>query len=408
MSAPDVVAPPPGHPRFPLLDALRAVAALGVLVSHSAYFSGAAQDAWYGPLVANGAAGVTVFFVLSGFLLYRPFLAADLDGARPVRVADFARRRVLRIVPAYWIALTLLAIYPGLIGVFTGDWWQYYLLLQVYGPGDTPVQGLAAAWTLCIEVSFYAALPLYAVAMRRLGRGRDRRARVRLELGSLLALGTASAIARAISLALGGSTLELTLAGTFAWFALGMALAVLSVGGARLSFVTRHPGACWAAAAALYVFMCMLLRVPEGEPLRYTQSQWAIQHVLSGAVAVLLVLPAVFGHTAGGWPRRLMAWPVLAWLGLVSYGIYLWQGGVVLEVWRQGGRDWVPGAPFVVMTLVTLAGTVVFAALSYYLVERPLMRWKHRGIAPRATPGTAGAAASARAPVPDSAPGSPR
>ena len=328
-----------------------------------------------------------------------------------MRVKDFARRRFLRIVPAYWVALTILAIYPGLIGVFSGDWWQYYFFLQVYGPDDTPVQGLAAAWTLCIEVTFYASLPLYAVAMRRFGRGRARRSRIRMELATLAALGTASAIARAISLAPGGSTLELTLVGTFAWFALGMALAVLSVGPAPATpvrWISRHPGTCWTAAAALYVFMCLLLRVPEGEPLRYTQSQWVIQHVLAGAVALLLVLPAVFGHTQGGWPRRLMAWPVLAWLGLVSYGIYLWQGGVVLEAWRQGARDWVPGAPFLVMTAVTLAGTVVLAALSYYLIERPAMRWKYRGRSPRATPGTAAAAASARARVPDSAPGSPR
>jgi peptidoglycan/LPS O-acetylase OafA/YrhL len=352
--------------------------------------------------------GVTVFFVLSGFLLYRPFLAADLDGAPPIRVADFGRRRVLRIVPAYWIALTLLAIYPGLVGVFTGEWWRYYFFLQVYGEGDVPLHGLAAAWTLCVEVTFYASLPFFAAAMRRLGRGRDRRARLRLELTALAVLGTASVVARAISLAAGGSLVELTLIGTFAWFALGMAMAVLSVGPARLDLISRHPGACWTAAGVLYVVMCLLLRVPEGAPLRYTEEQWMVQHVLSAVVAVLLVAPAVFGHTQGGWPRRVMAWPVLAWLGLVSYGIYLWQGGVVLETWRQGARDWVPGAPFLVMTLVTLAGTVAFAALSYYLVERPLMRWKHRGRPRRATPGTAAAGASARAPVPDSGPGSPR
>jgi peptidoglycan/LPS O-acetylase OafA/YrhL len=298
------------------------------------------------------------------------------------------------------VALTLLAVYPGLVGVFTGDWWRYYLLLQVYSTGDAAVHGLAAAWSLCVEVTFYAALPLYAVLMRRLGRGRERSARLRLELAALALLGGASVIARAISLEAGGSMIDLTLVGTFGWFAVGMALAVLSVGPAPagpVRFVTRHPGVCWLAAAALYVGMCLLLRGPEGEPLRYTQSQWLVQHVLSAGVALLLVLPAVFGHAAGGWPRRVLAWPVLAWLGLVSYGIYLWQGGWVLEAWRQGARDWVPGAPFVVMTLVTLAGTVTFAALSYYLVERPLMRWKHRGRPRPAIPGKAVAEAPAPA-----------
>jgi peptidoglycan/LPS O-acetylase OafA/YrhL len=260
-------------------------------------------------------------------------------------------------------------------------------------------------------VTFYAALPLLAVVMRRTGRGLPRAARIRRELVLLAALGIASIAIRGVSLAAGGTMVELTLVGTFGWFALGMALAVLSVGPAprRLTdAIGEHPGMTWAAAGAAYLAMCYILRVPEGEPLRYTQAQWFVQHLLTGAVAVLLVLPAVFGHTQGGWPRRLLAWPVLAWLGLVSYGIYLWQGGVVLEAWRQGARDWVPGAPFLVMTALTVVGTVAFAALSYYLVERPVMRWKHRGIPRRATPGTAAAAASARAPVPDSGPGSPR
>jgi peptidoglycan/LPS O-acetylase OafA/YrhL len=116
-----VVAPPPGHPRFPLFDALRAFAALGVLVSHAGYLAGASQDAWYGSVVAQGSVGVTVFFVISGFLLYRPFLAADLDGRPRARLRDYSRRRVLRIIPAYWLALTVIAAILTLPGVFNGD-----------------------------------------------------------------------------------------------------------------------------------------------------------------------------------------------------------------------------------------------------------------------------------------------
>jgi peptidoglycan/LPS O-acetylase OafA/YrhL len=410
-TAPDVVAPPPGNPRFPLFDGLRALAALGVIVSHAGYFSGASQDAWYGPLVANGTAGVTVFFVLSGFLLYRPFLAADLEDAPPIRLGQYARRRLLRIVPAYWLALTVLAVYPGLLGVFTGEWWRYYGFLQVYTGGDSAAKGLAAAWSLCIEVSFYALLPLYAAGMRRVGRKVARARRLRLELVVLAALAAASVATRALSLASGGTFLELTLAGTFAWFAAGMALAVLSVGPAPVAltgFVRRHPGLLWLGAALSYGVLCLLLRVPQGTPLRYTEKQWLVQHVLVLVPAVLLVAPAVWdgGHGA---PRRLLRLPPVAWLGLVSYGLYLWQGGCVLELWRRGARDWVPGAPFVVMALATLAGSAACAAISYYVLERPLMRWKRPPPGrPRATRGRAAAAASARAPGPGSARGSRR
>lgn len=391
----DVVAPPPGHPRFPHMDGLRAIAALGVLVSHAGYFSGASADAWYGPAVANGTAGVTVFFVLSGFLLYRPFVAADLDGAPRIRVRDYARRRVLRIFPAYWVALTVLAIYPGLVGVFTGDWFWFYGMLQVYGPETRPVEGIAAAWSLCVELSFYALLPLYAATMRRLPAAR----RPRAEWTALAVLAAASVALRGVSLTSGGTFLELTLAGTFAWFALGMALAVASVRPpARLTaVVAARPGACWALAAAAYLALCLVLRAPAAGPLAYSSGQWLAQHVLSAVVAVALVAPAALGAEAGGWPRRVLTWAPLAWLGLVSYGIYLWQGGWVLVLWEHGAREWVPSAPFAVMTAATLVGTVACAAASYYAVERPLMRWKHpRRARERAAVGSAPVAAPPR------------
>jgi len=246
--APDVVAPPPGHPRFPGLDSLRAIAALGVLLSHASYSSGATANAWYGSLTAQGVTGVTVFFVLSGFLLYRPFLAADLDGLRPVALRDYARRRLLRIVPAYWLALTGIALWLGLDEVFSGDWWRYYGFLQVYTP-RTSIHGVAAAWTLCVEVSFYAVLPLYAVTLRRLARGRSRQWRLRADLVALAVLAALSIGLRAWSLFDIGGIIPITLAGTFAWFAIGMAFAVLSVGGRS----TVRPARCCTARTAAAV-----------------------------------------------------------------------------------------------------------------------------------------------------------
>ena len=106
---------------------------------------------------------MAVFFVLSGFLLYRPFFNAELTDAPRPRIRDFARRRVLRIVPAYWLTLTALAIFPGLVGVFSDHWWRYYGFLQVYSsPPLLRITGIPVAWSLCIEVSLYLALPFYA------------------------------------------------------------------------------------------------------------------------------------------------------------------------------------------------------------------------------------------------------
>ena len=112
--APDVVKPPPGNPRFPLFDSLRGLAALAIVLTHVGLGSGANYNAAYGALLARLDIGVTLFFVLSGFLLYRPFVAARIEDRPALRLRDYARRRVLRIVPAYWLALTVLAIWPGL------------------------------------------------------------------------------------------------------------------------------------------------------------------------------------------------------------------------------------------------------------------------------------------------------
>ncbi len=120
------------------------------------------------------------FFLLSAFLLYRPFVAARVrSGDRPA-FGGYARRRFLRIAPAYWAVLTIAAIVPGMAGVFSGNWWVYYGLLQNY-PVYTPEGACAAdfyrcaippAWSLGIEVFFYVLLPFFVLLMAWLGKHR--------------------------------------------------------------------------------------------------------------------------------------------------------------------------------------------------------------------------------------------
>src|ERR1700730_7463812 len=98
---PDVVAPPPGNPRFPLLDALRGIGAMWVLFAHVLLYSGLQGAHVPLPFRPLGV-WLTVFFVLPGFPLYRPFVAAHVSGRSGPRAADYVRRRFLRIVPAVW------------------------------------------------------------------------------------------------------------------------------------------------------------------------------------------------------------------------------------------------------------------------------------------------------------------
>ena len=103
----------PATPRFALFDSLRAIAALSVLVFHLPLVARIAFDNPVKPylLVLNG--GIAVFFLISGFLLYRPFAQARYVGENAPATVLYAQRRALRIVPAYWVALPLVVLLAG-------------------------------------------------------------------------------------------------------------------------------------------------------------------------------------------------------------------------------------------------------------------------------------------------------
>ena len=395
------VAPPPGNPRFPLFDGLRAVAALSVVAYHTAFYSQAYQQSSFGPLLARLNIGVAIFFVVSGFLIYRPFAAARHGGAAAPALRDYARRRFLRIAPAYWVALTILAFWPGVRGLWSGEWPIFYGFAQVYST-ETVLDGISPAWTLGTELAFYAVLPLYAWAVARWLR--DRPGAVRIELVLLALLAGASTAVRVVAFGDDLGTLALTLPATFAWFAVGLAMAVVSAG--RSGDAPRllgRAGPAWIAAAALYVVLCYSLGRPEGYVFTARPGYGAalLEFLLSGAIAGLFVLPAVFAWRSGGAPRRLLAARPVAWLGLVSYGIYLWHHDVILWLVARGVVERSEGAPFLALTALAVAIVVPIAALSYYLVERPLLRLKPgaAGLSsprPRAAPAAARPAGGAR------------
>jgi peptidoglycan/LPS O-acetylase OafA/YrhL len=383
--APPVVAPPPGHPRFPLLDSMRAIAVLCVLLTHTSFLSGSNEREWFGDFTARLDLGVTIFFLISGFLIYRPFVNSRLNGAPKTPLVVFFERRFLRIFPAYWLALTVLAISPGLPDVHTGHFWVYYGLFQAYDPTWFD-KGLGTAWSLSTEVAFYLLLPLYAWAVARLARG------VRLELGLLAALATASVVARALvasaerHAAFGSaSTFPITLGGSFLWFALGMALAIVSAslqGSAAhprpIAFVERRPWAPWLLAAGFFVLVSKGIGITGYKFAQLSVAQDVGEHLLYAAVALCLLLPAVFGDRAGGWPRRVLANRWLAALGLISYGVFLWHLTLAIKLSGESASGWLPFGRFLSLTVIVLAVSIPVAAASYLLLERPLLRLKYR------------------------------
>ncbi len=399
--APPGLAPPPGNPRFALFDSLRGLAALAIVTFHVCSITGALDRPVLGEVITvAGPRSLVLFFVISGFLLYRPYVSARAGGRSGPRAPRYLRRRALRILPAYWVALTALAIFPGIVGVFDDTWYRYYFFGQLYSQ-ETVGGGIPVAWSLCVEVTFYLLLPLWAwgVARVRLGSGeRSWLAGELVPLAVVMAFGTCVQVAaaqREISDLVASSLL-----GQCVWIGLGMALAVVSVAGQRgelgergPGFVSRHPGLLWIGAAVSLAALTLVLD-PKGlvgiiQSLSTEQpvSETLLAIALTASLSILIVLPAIFGENDGGLPRRLLALPLVAWFGLVSYGVFLWHLTVAQFLglpsdpahFSADGLDLAAKLPEPVTPLLmalTLAVTCVFAALSYYLVERPFLRRK--------------------------------
>ena len=378
-------------PRFPLLDSVRAIAALSVVVFHAGAWSeltrsGGAASA----LLTRLDVGVTVFFVLSGFLLYRPFARARLLGGPAPSAGAYGWRRALRIVPAYWVALVLTSLWLGKRYVLEPEnAFEYFGFAQVYS--TLALGGITQAWTLCIEVAFYAFLPLWALLLRRLPGG------VRTEWLGLVALAVLAVGWNAVLAFSAADPQHANIPAGLIWppayldhFALGMALAVASVLGERdgrtpgaLAWAARRPWLAWAGAVTAFVAVALGIGLSPENRLDAPITAWQVlgRHWLYAAVAVGVVLPAVVGPPGQGAIRRFLAHPALLWVGVVSYGLYLWHNAA-MEQFGGGDGGW---GDFLRLLVIGLAGGLLAAALSWRLLEKPILRLK-RLVPDRALP----------------------
>jgi len=202
MQPPDVTVTPDGphtknDRRSASLDGLRGLAALSIFVFHGWLYTMPAPDATDRSSVGDYAAhelrlGLVAFFVLSGFLLSRPWFAAALGERRPPNLGRYLRARAARILPAYYVALigSIVLLWglkgtPGLRLPPAGE----LPLFAVFGQNFSPASVMKLnppMWSLAVEIMFYALLPVIGWLALRLPRRRSTQALVPL---ALLALG---------------------------------------------------------------------------------------------------------------------------------------------------------------------------------------------------------------------------
>lgn len=301
--------------------------------------------------------GLLLFFVLSGFLLYRPWLAATA-GADPPDLRRYLRSRAARVLPAYYVALAgaclLLAGSASVPGVRlpAGESWSLFV---VFAENFSPSSVLTLdppMWTLAVEISFYAALPLIGLLAIRLGRRRQL-----LLPAALIAMGMIWNWVVGLS----GGALPLTkvLPAMLPFFAIGMIAATLFE---RKPLEPR-------GARRLGLLAVTALGV-----------QAVFEWLMPGAASVLHDLPvavafaAVVAIAASAHCPRLLRWRPLTATGTISYGLYLWH---VPVLWWLRARGLLPLDPLAAAPIV-IVPSVLIASLSWIWIERPGIAWAKR------------------------------
>jgi len=396
------VPPAGGTRRLRGIEGLRATAAAAVVIHHVWIFDGGARigdDAGADVIFLNFALGVTLFFALSGFLLYRPFAAAIARREALPSVSGYLRNRALRILPAYWVILLFASFVLATAATRAGgdggiafdamtdpvELVKAMLLIHDYDP-DSIAVGVGPAWSLAVEVVFYLLLPVMVFAVARVARTvRVRERRVALLLAPplfLLLLGILGKVLAGVVIpghpAEGysdnwHSVVERSFLSQADLFSFGMAAAVIHTEVVDLRLrLPRH----WRALA---LAMAAAMFVPAAISLNSGQLSYLPENTAVGLAAALLVAVAAFPVDGARpyWLQRLLELRPVVAAGLVSYSVFLWNVPVVIWLEEEGlFRDGWSGLGFNLALTVAVVGAL--SIVSYRLVELPALRRKRR------------------------------
>lgn len=353
---------------LPAVEGMRACAAIGVVVTHVAFQTGHTAG-FAGRVLGRFDLAVALFFALSGFLLWRGHAAAARGLRQVPTTGHYLRSRVVRIMPGYLVAVVvILTLMPDVTADLT-VWLANLTLTQIYVP-LTLTAGLTQMWSLSVEVSFYLALPLFAVAARRLP--------VRARVPALLVLAAASLAWGLIPFdaPFGVNPLNWPPA-FFCWFAAGMVLAELTVSPVGwVHRLARRRVLLAGVAVVAFGVAASPIAGPEGLTPG-TVGQFVVKVSMGAVLAAALLAPLVLD--APGTSHRFLGSAAMVTLGRWSYGLFVWHLAALAMVFPVIGEFAFSGHMPVVLALTLVFGFAI-AAVSYALVESPcreaLRRWE--------------------------------
>ncbi|MCH9710342.1 MAG: acyltransferase [Actinomycetia bacterium] len=326
--------------RVDSLTGIRAVAALLVVLTHAAYTTGKYPQGYVGLVYSRMEIGVPIFFVLSGFLLFAPWVKAVAWQRPPPSVRRYAWHRLRRIMPAY--AVTVIAAYLlyhfRTAGPNPGHTWEGLFrnltLTQIYTDDylfSYLHQGLTQMWSLAVEVAFYALLPLLAYLLLVLLCRRQWRPRLLLAGLAGLALVSPAWLILVHTTDFLPDGSRLWLPGYLAWFVGGMVLAALQPLGLRAYALACIP----LAVVSYFIVATPIAGEPTTSPTELREALFKV--AFYAVIATLLVAPlalcgpGVLGGkqpgSAGGDRQglyvRMMGSRPMVFLGEISYEIFL-------------------------------------------------------------------------------------
>jgi peptidoglycan/LPS O-acetylase OafA/YrhL len=336
-----------GTRRIEGLDVLRGFAVGLVMLHH----------AWLQTFGSAGIVGVLIFFTLSGYLI-TGILMGDLRRGGRIRYARFYRHRALRLLPALYLMLAVLAVVTLTIDPrHERDALLGGILVAVFYVANLPLGvqffSIVHLWTLATEEQFYLVWP----AVLAIG------VRFRILRWLVLAAGVGILVMIVLTMSVVASPAGIYQLPT-SWSLAMIIGAAAQLGQARVARLLPTPGTTGArlvlGAALAGVLGLSVLALPD---------DWAISYYVGGPLVAVLSVVLIFGTRE--WQAIPSEWlrPLLM-LGTVSYAAYLWNWPIALWAGVDHNRTTAP--------VVSLVGTVLAATISWWLVERPVAAWRAR------------------------------